>query len=106
MDRKDDVLVLIDEEGAEEQYELLDSFELNDAEYVVLLPFAGYEDGEIEYADDDDEMEDEEVIILKKEHSRNGEDVFVTVEDEEELDTVFEEFNQRMEENLDYENED
>jgi hypothetical protein len=35
---------------------------------------------------------------LKVEHNENGEDSFVTIEDDDELDEVFNEFQTRMEE--------
>lgn len=88
-DERDDIVVLVDENGEEVEFEHIDTIEMNDSEYVVLAP---YSEEEIE------ETDEEEIIILKVEHNENGEDSFVTVEDEEELDAVFEEFQARMEE--------
>lgn len=92
-DDKDDVVVLVDENGEEVEFEHLDTVELNDNEYVILLPLSEEEDTE----DDVDE-----VVILKIEHNENGEDSFITVEDEEELQEVFEEFKTRMEDQYDF----
>lgn len=89
-EERDDLVVLIDEDGEEVEFEHLDTIEMNGSEYVVLLP-----------ADESEEEEDQEideVIILKIEHNAEGEDSFLTVEDEDELNAVFEEFRQRMEE--------
>ncbi|MCX7709900.1 MAG: DUF1292 domain-containing protein [Clostridia bacterium] len=92
-DEREDVVVLLDENGEEVEFEHLDTIEMNGNEYVVLLPL----DQETE--DSDDEID--EVIILKIEHGDDGEDSFVTVDDDDELDAVFEEFRIRMEEEYD-----
>ena len=89
-DERDDIVTLIDENGEEVEFEHIDTVEMNGNEYVIL---AAMEDEE-----SDDQEEVEEVIILKVEHSENGEDTFATIEDEEELDAVFEEFQAHMEE--------
>jgi len=90
-DERDDIVTLIDENGEEVEFEHIDTVEMNGNEYVIL---AAMEEEE----SDDQEEEEEEVIILKVEHSENGEDTFATIEDEEELDAVFEEFQVHMEE--------
>lgn len=92
-EERDDIVVLIGEDGEEVEFEHIDTVELNGNEYVVLLP--------LEEDDEDDEVD--EVIILKVEHNDDGEDSFVTVEDEDELNNVFEEFKARMEEEYDFE---
>lgn len=88
-DERDDIVVLIGEDGEEVEFEHLDTIEMNGNEYVILLPL--------------DEQDDEvdEVVILKVDHNEDGEDAFVTVDDEEELNEVFEEFKERMEEEYD-----
>ncbi|MCR4436929.1 MAG: DUF1292 domain-containing protein [Clostridiales bacterium] len=92
-EERDDVLVLIDENGEESEFEHLDTIEMNGNEYVVLLPLDDSEEDEENLEEEDID----EVIILKIEHN-NGEDSFVNVEDDEELEAVFEEFRERMEE--------
>lgn len=89
-DERDDIVVLVDENGEEVEFEHIDTIEMNDNEYVVLAPYMEEEPEE--------ETDEEEIIILKVEHNEDGEDSFVTVEDEDELDAVFEEFQARMEE--------
>lgn len=95
-EERDDVVVLVDENGEETEFEHLDTIEMNGNEYVVLLPLD--EAGEEEQDIDEDDID--EVVILKIEH-HDGEDSFVSVEDDDELDAVFEEFRERIEE--DYE---
>jgi uncharacterized protein YrzB (UPF0473 family) len=88
-EERDDIVTLVDENGDEVEFEHIDTIEMNGNEYVVLAPL---EEEEL------DEQDEEEVIILKVEHNENGDDSFVTVEDNDELDAVFEEFQAHMEE--------
>lgn len=97
MEEKDDnIVVLVDENGENVEFELLDTIEMDGNEYVVLLP--------IEEGNDDGEAD--EVIILRVEEGEDGEDMFITIDDEEELNEVFEEFQDRMEEMEDFEGDD
>lgn len=93
-EERDDIVILVDEDGEEVEFEHIDTIEMNGNEYVVLAPLE---------EEDAEESDEEEVIILKIEHNEDGEDSFVTVEDDDELDEVFEEFQTRMEEEFDAE---
>ncbi len=93
-DELDNIVVLNDEEGNEVKFEFLDLVELDDEEYVVLLPIS--EDGE---------EEEGEVVILKVEDSddENSEDEeYVSVEDEETLNKVFEIFKEKFKDDFDF----
>lgn len=90
-EERDDIVVLIGEDGEEVEFEHIDTVELNGSEYVVLLPLDEQENEEVD-----------EVVILKIERNEEGEDSFVTVDDEEELNKVFEEFKTRMEDEYDF----
>lgn len=90
-DERDDIVVLIGEDGEEVEFEHLDTVEMNGNEYVILLPL------------DEQNEEIDEVVILKVDHNEDGEDAFVTVDNEEELNEVFEEFKERMEEEYEFE---
>ena len=82
----DNIIVLNDENGNEVKFEFLDLVELDDEEYVVLLPVS--EEGE----------EDEgEVVILKLEDTDEDseEESYVGVEDEEILNKVFAIFKEK-----------
>ncbi|HHW30238.1 MAG TPA: DUF1292 domain-containing protein [Clostridiaceae bacterium] len=89
-DERDDVVVLVDENGQEIEFQHIDTIEMNGNEYVVLVPA------------EEVEADEEEVIILKVEQDEKGEDILVSVEDEEELDEVFEEFKMRMDNEYDF----
>jgi len=91
---RDDLIILIDEDGNEVEAEYIDTIEYRDNEYVVLLPR-----DEHEHSDEDCDCGEEEVVILKVEHGEgDDDDSFVAIEDEDEQDAVFEIFTQRMEE--------
>ena len=98
-EERDDLVVLIDENGEETEFEHLDTIELEGNEYVVLVPYSEDEDA-------DDDEEEEEVVILKIEHGDDGEDNFINIDDEDELDSVFEEFKKRMEDETEFDEED
>ena len=84
----DNIITLTDEEGKESNFELLDLVELDNEEYVVLLP-----------VDDEESEEPGEVVILKVEDSDDDSDEetesYVSVEDEETLTKVFEIFKEK-----------
>ena len=93
----DNIVVLNDEEGNEVQFEFLDLVELDDEEYVVLLPVA--EEGE---------EEEGEVVILKLEDTDEDseEESYVGVEDEEILNKVFEIFKEKYKDEFNFVDED
>ena len=93
----DNIVVLNDENGNEVKFEFLDLIELDDEEYVVLLPMA--EEGE----------EDGEVVILKLEDNddeNSEEESYVSVDDEEVLNRVFEIFKEKFKDDFDFIDED
>lgn len=93
----DNIIVLNDETGAEVKFEFLDLVELDGEEYVVLLPA------------DEAENEDEagEVVILKVEASESEEEEsYVSVDDEEVLNKVFEMFKEKFKDEFNFIDED
>ena len=89
----DNIVILNDENGEEVKFEFLDLVELDEEEYVVLLPVT--EEGE----------EDEgEVVILKVEDTDDDseEESYVSVEDEEILNKVFEIFKDKFKDEFDF----
>lgn len=82
----DNVIILNDEEGNEVQFEFLDLIEYNSEEYVVLLPVA-----------DENEEDPGEVVILKVEETEGSdEESYVGIEDQEELNAVFQIFKDKF----------
>lgn len=91
----DNIIVLNDEEGKEVQFEFLDLIEYEDEEYVILLP--------IEETDEDAG----EVVILKVEDTDSeDEESYVSVDDQETLNTVFEMFKEKFKDEFNFIDED
>ena len=89
----DNIITLNDENGNEVKFEFLDLVELDDEQYVVLLPVL--EEGE---------EEDGEVVILKVEDSDDNdeEESYVSVDDEETLMQVFNIFKDKCKDEFDF----
>jgi uncharacterized protein YrzB (UPF0473 family) len=85
-----DFIVLTDEEGNEFELEHLDTLEHDGVTYMAFTPVKEEE------ADAAAEGEEIEIVILKVEEE-DGEEILVTVDDEDMLDHVYELFMQRME---------
>ena len=90
----DNIIVLNDENGEEVKFEFLDLVELDGEEYVVLLPA------------DEDEEEEGEVVILKVEDTDDEEESYVSVDDEETLNKVFEMFKEKFKDEFNFVDED
>lgn len=90
----ENIIILNDEDGNEVRFEFLDLIELNNEEYVVLLPVV--EEGE--------EEEEGEIVILKVEDTDedSDEESYVSVEDEDVLNEVFEIFKERFKDDFDF----
>ena len=90
----DNIVILNDENGNEVKFEFLDIVELDDEEYVVLLPVS--EEGE---------EEEGEVVILKIEDTddeNSEEESYVSIEDEEILNKVFDIFKEKFKDDFDF----
>ena len=89
---EENIIVLNDEDGKEVRFEFLDLIELDDEEYVVLLPA------------DEDSDEPGEVVILKVEDtdSDSDEESYVGVEDEDILSKVFQMFKDKFKDEFDF----
>ena len=91
-----EVYTLEDEEGNESEFTLIKRMEIDGASYVAFEPF------DSEAAEDD-----EDSFVILKVINENGEEIFVTIEDDDEFDTVADIFeDQLMEEMQEYEEED
>lgn len=72
-----DFMTIVDEDGTEYELEILSSLEWNGSTYLAVIP-AGL-----------DEEEDAEVSILKS-VEEDGESILAAIEDDQELETVYE----------------
>lgn len=84
----EDIFTLTDEDGVEMQFTLLGSCEIDGTEYLALIPL--------------EDNEAEEYVILKRETDESGEDVLVTIDDDEEFDRVADLFEDELFSEIDY----
>lgn len=80
-----DYITIVDDEGQEFELEVLDSLEMNGNTYMAFLP-----------ADMDENDPDFGMIILKAIEDENGDTLYESVDDEDELDKVYDEFVKRL----------
>ena len=86
----DNIIVLNDEEGNEAEFEFLDLIEYEGEEYVVLLPV-------------EESEEAGEVVILKLEDTESeDEESYVSVDDEDTLNKVFEIFKEKFKDDFNF----
>ncbi|MBR5307318.1 MAG: DUF1292 domain-containing protein [Clostridia bacterium] len=81
-----EIVTLTDEDGKETEFELIGRLTLADKDYIALM------------AQDNDE----EYLILRSEKDADGEEVFVTIEDDEEFDAVADAFDDEFMSEFDY----
>ncbi len=74
---KENIFTLTDEEGNESEFEFFGELELDDNTYLALIPLGGEED---------------EYVILKVEVDENGDELLVTIDDDDEFDRVADAF--------------
>ena len=73
-----DFMTIVDEDGTEFELEVLTTLEYNGATYLAVIP-----------AVDADEEADLEVSILKSVEEEDGESILCAIEDEQELQNVY-----------------
>ena len=93
----DNIVLLTDEDGNEVKFEFLDLVELDEEEYVVLLPVSA-----------EGEEDEGEVVILKLEDTDENSETesYVGVEDEEILNKVFAIFKEKYKDEFNFVDED
>lgn len=94
IEEESNIVVLKDEEGNDVKFEFLDSIEYEGENYVVLLPVEGEDDSD-------------EVIILREDRDSvlpdSDEESYLSVEDEDVLNNVFEIFKEKFKDEFDFE---
>ena len=77
----DNFVTMVDENGEEFVLELLESIDYKDATYTAFLP-----------ADLDENDPDYGLVLLRNAVDENGDEVYDTIDDEDELNDVYEQF--------------
>ena len=80
-----DYVTLTDENGNELELEHLDTLEYNGNAYFAFIPA-------------EMQLEESYELIIMKSEEENGEEILVTLDDEDELDEMFQIFSERLEE--------
>ena len=91
---EENIIRLNDENGNEVKFEFLDLIELEGEEYVVLLPA------------EDEENSDEVVILRVEDTDSEDEESYVSVDNEETLNRVFDMFKEKFKDEFDFIDED
>ena len=86
MEDDEELYTLTDEEGNESQFALIGELELDGQSYLAMIPADTEQDSE----------EDEEYVILKVTEDENGEEILVTIDDDDEFDRVADAFEDRF----------
>ncbi len=82
-----DTVTLLDENGEEHEFEILDAVETDTARYVALMPLFDNPEELVE--------SDGELLVMRVEDDDEGE-VLVTIEDDEEFEDILSVFEERL----------
>ena len=77
----DNFVTMVDENGEEFVLELLETIDYKDASYTAFLP-ADLDENDLDYG----------LVLLRNAVDENGEEVYDTIDDDDELDEVYEQF--------------
>ncbi len=87
-DEEHPVLVLVDEEGVEMEFELIAELDIQDSKYRVLLPLDEFFFEEAEEDELDGEVEGGGVVIFKVMYDEEGNEFLADIDDDEEWEMV------------------
>mgnify|MGYP005869099709 FL=1 len=82
-------VTLTDDEGNDVELEYVDALEYNGTTYMAFFPV-------VEEDSEDEENEEEYGLVILKSQMENGEEFLVTVDDEEEIDKVYDLFMEQI----------
>ncbi len=90
MEMAADLYTLVDEDGVEQQFEMLDAMDVGEDRYYALVPY---------YDDPTKELEaDTELVVLKSEFDENNDETLVSIDDDEEYERIGNMFLERLNE--------
>ncbi len=70
-------VILVDEEGNEHRFNLLNIVEVSDSKYAIMLP-----------EEQSEAIEEDEAVIFRIDTDNEGEEILVDIEDDEEFERV------------------
>lgn len=83
-----DLINLVDDDGKEYNFEVIDAIETDEARYLALLPI---------YDDPKKMLEDSGELVIVKVGEENGEEFYFEIEDDDEYETIADAFVDRLE---------
>lgn len=92
-----DLMTIVDDEGNKHQFELLDAIETDDGRYVALIPV---------YGNPEESLQDDGELVILEVVEENGEELLVTIEDDDVWNEIAEIFEERLSEYFEIESED
>lgn len=87
MEMTPDIYTLVDEEGHEQAFELLDIMEVEDDRYFALIPY---------YENPEESLEDDGDLVILKSEMVGDEEMMATIEDDEEYERIGAIFLERL----------
>ena len=82
-------VTLTDDEGNDIELEYVDALEHNGTTYMAFFPV-------VEEDSEDEENEEEYGLVILKSQMENGKEFLVTIDDEEEIDKVYDLFMEQI----------
>lgn len=92
MDFTPELYTLIDEEGKEQTFEMLDALEQDGERYFALVPY---------YENPDDLTEDDGELVILRVQADGDEEILVSIDDDAEFEKIGAIFMKRIEEMFD-----
>jgi uncharacterized protein YrzB (UPF0473 family) len=89
-----DLLTLLDEEGEEHTFEVLDSAEFEGNSYMALVPVL---------ENPEDILDDADELVILRVVEEDGEEFLEAIEDEDEFDRIGAFFTERLSDTFDFE---
>lgn len=87
-EEEQDIITLTDENGEESDYEVMGTYDEENVTYVALYPLKN--------------NEKEEYVILKTQVDESGEEMLITIDDDDEFDRVADIFEDMLFDEIDY----
>lgn len=92
-----DIITLVDDDGKEYAFEVLDAIETDDGRYLAMLPY---------YTDAKERLDDSgELVLVKSILDEDGEEYFEDIPDDDEYETVADLFISRLQDEFDIDEE-
>ncbi|NLP26292.1 MAG: DUF1292 domain-containing protein [Clostridiales bacterium] len=88
LDYTPDLYTLVDEEGNEETFEMMDVIEIDEQRYFALMPYL---------PEAEDLLDSDGELVILKSDIVDGEEILVSIDDDNEFDKIGKMFLERLE---------